>query len=113
ERKAVSKLEVANRDHVTLEARHSRRSQRGIYRATGNRACVDLRRIICALEPVQVARTGLSACAERICRCVRDRQSGIKPGLVRHERIQQNRTTYIDCEYVPGRAWIRYESWDR
>src|SRR5215813_11510335 len=56
ERKAVSILEVANRDHITIEAGHSGRCQGSVYRTRCDRTGVDLRRVVRALIPVQVAR---------------------------------------------------------
>ena len=96
ERKAVSILEVANRDHIAIESWNCQGGQCRVDRAAGDVTGIALRRVVRALVPVQLARTGLGTRAERIGRGISDGQPSIKALDVDHVRIQKYRTTYID-----------------
>ena len=99
ERKAVSQLELADCDHVPLESGCCCRCQGHISSSGRYVASIHCRRGGRTIE-VQGTRTGLSACAKRICRGVRDRQTGVEAGLVGHEREEQNRVAEDDRQDI-------------
>jgi len=99
----VSELELANRDHITLEPCCSSGCQSRVDRASSDVAGGYLRSRCRRAVEVQVARAGLRTSAERIGRGIRDRETGVKSALIGYERIQQNGITQRYREYVLSR----------
>ena len=100
EGEAVAKLEVANGNHIPLEAGRSGRHQVSISNTGSNRrsGC----RSACGWTspvPVECASTILSRSTERISGGVGNFEAGVKASLVGQEGEQQVGLASRNCEY--------------
>src|ERR1035441_8220350 len=108
ERKAVSVLEVANREHVALEARGDGLQSVGPHRAGGNVARVaDSRRsgrsgggaaVVGQRATARLCTGDVAAHGERILRGIRHRQTGVEAGLIGDVRIQRSEERRVGQE---------------
>src|ERR1035438_5339687 len=122
ERKAVSILEVANRERIALISRDQVRGQASPNRATGDVARVRGGRRSGrsggrATVPGEYARavlrgSDLATNRVRILRRVRHGQTGVKAGLVRDVRVQEDGTANVDRVEGPGGRSITHEARD-
>src|ERR1035438_5097447 len=117
ERKAVSVLEVANREHVALEARGDGLQSVGPHRAGGYVARVAGSRrsgrsgggaaVVGQRATARLCTGDVAAHGERIHRGIRHRQTGVEAGLIGDVRIQQDGTADANREDIGCRGSTR------